>query len=72
MARSYVRSIYLRQFDAHIANSEYTAAELHAAAVSAGPSAWRHWRLRDRIVRRRAKGVFRFLIGVQIIKNRVA
>lgn len=49
MARSYVRCVYLRQFDAHIANSEYTAAELRAAAVSAGPSAWRHWRLRDRI-----------------------
>ncbi len=50
LARSYVRSVYLRQFDAHIANSEYTAGELRAAAVSRGPSAWRHWRLRDRIV----------------------
>lgn len=48
-ARWYMREIYLRQFDAHIANSEYTAAELRAAAVARGPRAWRHWRLRDRI-----------------------
>jgi alpha-1,6-mannosyltransferase len=50
LARSYVRTVYLRQFDAHIANSEYTADELRVAAVSGGPAAWRHWRMRDRIV----------------------
>jgi alpha-1,6-mannosyltransferase len=50
LARSYLRSVYLRQFDAHIANSEYTAGELRVAAASGGPSAWRHWRMRDRVV----------------------
>ncbi|MCC7043065.1 MAG: glycosyltransferase [Acidobacteria bacterium] len=50
LARSYVRAVYLRQFDAHIANSEYTADELRVAAASGGPAAWRHWRMRDRIV----------------------
>lgn len=48
-ARWYMPAIYLRQFDAHIANSEYTADELRAAAVSRGPRATRLWRLRDRI-----------------------
>jgi alpha-1,6-mannosyltransferase len=50
LARSYLRAVYLRQFDAHIANSEYTAGELRVAANSGGPSAWRHWRMRDRVV----------------------
>lgn len=49
LARWYVRSLYLRQFDAHLANSQYTAEELRLAAASGGPSAWRHWRMRDRI-----------------------
>ena len=49
LAQAYVRSVYLRQFDAHIANSEYTAGELRIAAASGGPAAWRHWRMRDRI-----------------------
>lgn len=48
-ARWYMSAVYLRQFDAHVANSEYTADELRAAAASGGPDAWRHWRLRDRI-----------------------
>jgi len=49
LARRYVRSIYLRQFDAHIANSEYTAEELRTAATLRGPSASRHWRMQHRI-----------------------
>ena len=49
LARLYIRSAYLRQFDAHIANSEYTADELRTAAVSGGPSARLRWRMRDRI-----------------------
>jgi alpha-1,6-mannosyltransferase len=48
-ARWYMPSVYLRQFDAHLANSAYTARELHAAATSGGPDAPLLWRLRDRI-----------------------
>lgn len=48
-AQWYLRTVYLRQFDAHIANSMYTAAELHAAAMARGPERPLLWRLRDRI-----------------------
>jgi alpha-1,6-mannosyltransferase len=33
LARQYLRRFYLPAFDCHIANSDYTAAELHAAAA---------------------------------------
>lgn len=33
LARLYLRRFYLRCFDCHIANSDYTAAELHSAAA---------------------------------------
>jgi alpha-1,6-mannosyltransferase len=49
IASHYVRKVYLRQFDAHIANSEYTAAELRAAATLGGPATPLLWRLRNRI-----------------------
>lgn len=41
--RGYLASCYLRQFDAHVANSAYTAQELHEAAEWAGiegPARW--------------------------------
>jgi glycosyltransferase involved in cell wall biosynthesis len=47
-ARWYMSTIYLRQFDAHIANSS-TADELRMAAERHGPDAWLHWRHRDHI-----------------------
>jgi alpha-1,6-mannosyltransferase len=49
LARWYMPSVYLRQFDAHLANSAYTAAELIDAASSGGPARPLLWRLRDRI-----------------------
>ena len=49
LARRYLATIYMRQFDAHIANSPYTAEELVAAVDGDGPSNHRLWRLRDRI-----------------------
>jgi alpha-1,6-mannosyltransferase len=49
LARRYLATIYMRQFDAHIANSPYTAEELVAAVDGDGPSNYRLWRLRDRI-----------------------
>lgn len=49
LARWYLPAVYLRQFDAHLANSEFTADELRAAATVGGPDQPLLWRLRDRI-----------------------
>ena len=49
LARWYIPSVYLRQFDAHIANSAYTAQELTDAVDAGGPGRPLLWRLRDRI-----------------------
>lgn len=49
LARWYIPSVYLRQFDAHIANSAYTAQELTDAVDAGGPARPLLWRLRDRI-----------------------
>lgn len=48
-ARWYMPAVYLRQFDAHIANSDYTADELRTAASSRGPERPLLWRMRERI-----------------------
>lgn len=45
----YMGSVYLRQFDAHIANSHYTAGELLDIIERKGPGRPLHWRLRDRV-----------------------
>ncbi len=49
LSRAYLACVYMRQFDAHLANSAYTAAELTAAVDWGGPKWPRLWRLRDRI-----------------------
>lgn len=49
VSSNYLRRVYLRQFDAHVANSEYTAAELRASATHHGPRKPLLWRLRNRI-----------------------
>lgn len=49
LANAYLRLAYVRQFDAHLANSAYTAAELRAAVTARGPKSPAHWRLAQRI-----------------------
>lgn len=48
-ARQYIRRVYLPQFDAHIANSEYTAAELLMHALPRGSTGGRLDGLADRV-----------------------
>lgn len=49
LARGYIRKIYLPQFDAHVANSVYTAAELNDAIARRSPGEWRLQCLVNRI-----------------------
>lgn len=49
LATRYLAAVYMRQFDAHIANSEYTAEELRLAIFRTGPRRPKLWRLRDHV-----------------------
>lgn len=49
LARQYMRRVYLPQFDAHVANSAYTAAELLVHAPRSGAAAGRRSNLHQRV-----------------------